>query len=169
MRAVLLFLAVGLTGFAADLRIGIVGTDTSHATEFTKILNDPSAPNHVSGARVVAAFKGGSPDLKESSARVDQYANELRDKWHVAIVDSIPELTSQVDAIMLNSIDGRVHLAQAREIFAAHKPVFIDKPMASTLADAREIARLAKEAGVPWFSSSSLRYDGVADLKSPDL
>jgi hypothetical protein len=114
MRAALLFLAVGLTGFAADLRIGIVGTDTSHATEFTKILNDPSASNHVSGARVVAAFKGGSPDLKESSARVDQYANELRDKWHVAIVDSIPELTKQVDAIMLNSIDGRVHLAQAR-------------------------------------------------------
>jgi hypothetical protein len=169
MRAALLFLAVGLTGFAADLRIGIVGTDTSHATEFTKILNDPSAPNHVSGARVVAAFKGGSSDLKESSARVDQYANELRDKWQVAIVDSIPELTKQVDAIMLNSIDGRVHLTQAREIFAAHKPVFIDKPMASTLADAREIARLAKEAGVPWFSSSSLRYDGVADLKSPDL
>ena len=110
MRAALLFVALGLTGFAADLRIGIVGTDTSHATEFTKILNDPSASNHVSGARVVAAFKGGSPDLKESSARVDQYANELRDKWHVAIVDSIPELTKQVDAIMLNSIDGRVHL-----------------------------------------------------------
>lgn len=169
MRAVLFFLALGLLAHAADLRIGIVGTDTSHATEFTKILNDASASNHVAGARVVAAFKGGSPDLESSRTRIDQYTAELHDRWNVAIVDSIPELCRQVDAVMLNSIDGRVHLAQAREIFAAHKPVFIDKPLASTLADAREIARLAKEAGVPWFSSSSLRYDGVADLKTPDL
>jgi hypothetical protein len=169
MRATLFYLACGLIVQAADLRIGIVGTDTSHATEFTKILNDTTAANHVAGARVVAAYKGGSPDLEDSRKRVDEYAAELHDKWNVTIVDSIPELCKQVDAIMLNSIDGRVHLAQAREIFAAHKPVFIDKPLASTLADAREIARLAKEAGVPWFSSSSLRYDGVADLKTPDL
>jgi hypothetical protein len=169
MRATLFYLMFGLIGHAADLRIGIVGTDTSHATAFTKIMNDASAADHVAGARVVAAYKGGSPDLDDSRKRIDQYTDELRDKWHVAIVDSIPELCRQVDAVMLNSIDGRVHLAQAREIFAAHKPVFIDKPLASTLADAREIARLAKEAGVPWFSSSSLRYDGIADLKTADL
>jgi len=169
MRATLFYLMFGLIGHAADLRIGIVGTDTSHATEFTKILNDASAADHVAGARVVAAYKGGSPDLDDSRKRIDRYTAEMRDKWHVAIVDSIPELCRQVDAVMLNSIDGRVHLAQAREIFAAHKPVFIDKPLASTLADAREIARLAKEAGVPWFSSSSLRYDGIADLKTADL
>jgi hypothetical protein len=169
MRASLFYLVFGLLGWSADLRVGIVGTDTSHATEFTKILNDIAAPNHVAGARVVAAYKGGSPDIEDSRKRIDQYTTELREKWHVAIVDSIPDLCRQVDAVMLNSIDGRVHLAQAREIFAAHKPVFIDKPLASTLADAREIARLAKEAGVPWFSSSSLRYDGIADLKTPDL
>jgi len=51
-------------------------------------------------------------------------------------------------------VDGRVHLEQVKLVIAAHKPVFIDKPLAATLADAREIARLAKEAGVPWFSAS---------------
>jgi hypothetical protein len=71
--------------------------------------------------------------------------------------------------VLLESNDGRVHLAQARIVIAAHKPVFIDKPLASTLEDAREIAKLAKEAGVPWFSSSSLRFDGAANLRSPDL
>jgi predicted dehydrogenase len=39
-----------------------------------------------------------------------------------------------------------------RQVIAAHKPVWIDKPLAATLEDAREIARLAKEASVPWFS-----------------
>jgi len=154
---------------AADLRLGILGTDTSHATAFTKILNDPSAPDHVTGARVVAAYPGGSPDLEESRSRVDKYAAELKDRWQVKIVDSIHDLCSQVDGVLLNSIDGRVHLAQARACFAEHKPLFIDKPLASTLEDAREIARLAKEAGVPWFSSSSLRFGGVASLKTPDL
>ena len=75
----------------------------------------------------------------------------------------------QVDAVLLTSNDGRVHLAQARLVIAAHKPLFIDKPLASTLEDAREIARLAKDAGVPWFSSSSMRFGGVASLRTLDL
>jgi len=162
MKAFALLSVLCLTLTAADLRIGIVGTDTSHVTAFTKLLNDASAPDHVPGAVVVAAYKGGSPDLEESQSRIDKYTDELRDKWHVKIVGSIEELCSQVDAVMLNSIDGRVHLEQAKPIFAAHKPVFIDKPLASTLEDAREIARLAHDAGVPWFSSSSLRFGGVA-------
>jgi len=87
----------------------------------------------------------------------------------VDIVNSIEELCNRVDAVLLTSIDGRPHLAQARPIIAARKRVFIDKPLASTLDDAREIARLAKEANVPWFSSSSLRFGPVAQLRSPDL
>jgi hypothetical protein len=47
--------------------------------------------------------------------------------------------------------------------------MFIDKPLASTLEDAREIARLAREAGVPFFSSSSARFGGIATrMKFPD-
>jgi Oxidoreductase family, NAD-binding Rossmann fold len=70
--------------------------------------------------------------------------------------------------VLLESVDGRVHLAQARQIIAARKPMFIDKPLAATLEDAREIARLAKEAGVPWFSTSSERYSELASMKAPD-
>jgi len=66
-----------------------------------------------------------------------------------------------VDAILLESVDGRKHLEQARQVIAAGKPMFIDKPLASTLEDAREIARLAKAAGVPWFSTSSLRFGEI--------
>jgi hypothetical protein len=73
-----------------------------------------------------------------------------------------------VDGVLLESGDGRRHLEQARQVIAAHKPLFIDKPLASTLADAREIARLAGEAGVPWFTSSSLRYADLSSMKSPD-
>ena len=100
---------------------------------------------------------------------MDKYAEELRTKWNVEIVPDIPTLCKKVDAVLLESVDGRVHLEQAKQIIAARKPVFIDKPLASTLEDAREIARLAKEAGVPWFSSSSLRYGEIGtSMKFPD-
>ena len=164
----LALLAAATTIWAADIRVGIVGTDTSHATEFTKILNDPASPEHVAGARVVAAYKGGSPDVESSRTRVDKFASELASKWGVEIVPDIPTLCAKVDAVLLESVDGRVHLAQARQVIAARKILFIDKPLASTLEDTREIARLAKEAGVPWFSASSLRWGDVGMMKFPD-
>jgi hypothetical protein len=147
-----------------EIRVGIIGTDTSHVTAFTRLLNDRSDPNHVAGARVVAAFKGGSPDVEASRTRIDRFAAELRDEWGVEFVDSIEELCRKVDAVLLESVDGRPHLAQVRPVFAAKKRVFVDKPFTASYADAREIVRLSRESGVPFFSSSSLRF--AADVQA---
>jgi hypothetical protein len=161
-------LALAAPAAAADLRLGLVGTDTSHVTAFAATFNDPASPQHVAGARIVAAYRGGSPDLPSSRDRIDNFTKQLQEKYGVEIVGTIAELCARVDGVLLTSVDGRVHLAQAREIVAARKPLFIDKPLASTLDDAREIARLAKAAGVPWFSTSTLRY-GIAPLKTSDV
>lgn len=165
-----LALAGSLRLSAADLRIGMIGLDTSHVTAFTKLLNDPTDPNHVPGGRVVAGFPGGSPDIESSHTRVEGYTTELREKWGVKIVDSIPALCAEVDVVMLESVDGRPHLEQARPVIAAGKPLFIDKPMAGSLRDVIEIFRLAEARRVPCFSSSSLRYyPGLIELKEADL
>jgi hypothetical protein len=161
MKLLALLAVVALAGSAADLRLGIAGTDTSHVIAFTTILNDPNHKDHVAGARVVAAYKGGSPDLPSSWDRVEKYAAELQSKFGVEIVPDIATLLGKVDAVLLESVDGRVHLAQFREIARSGKPVFIDKPLASTLEDAREIAAIAKKYGVRWFSSSALRYSSL--------
>jgi predicted dehydrogenase len=139
-------------------RLGIIGLDTSHVIAFTKAFNDPTDPEYVPGVRVVAAFKGGSPDIDASRNRLDKFTTELQQKWKIEIVDDIPTLCRKVDGILLESVDGRPHLEQVKPVLAAKKPVFIDKPLAASYRDAREIARLAKEVGVPWFSSSSLRF-----------
>ena len=153
----------------SDIRIGIIGTDTSHATAFTKLLNDKNDPHHVPGARVVAAFKGGSPDVDDSRNRIDRFAAELKDKWGVLFVNSIEELCEKVDAVLLESVDGRPHLAQVRPVFKGKKRVFIDKPFTASYADAKEIVRLSRESGVPFFSSSSLRCnDEVQAIKKSD-
>lgn len=155
------------TAAAGELRIGMIGLDTSHVTAFTQLLNGTNAANHVAGGKVVAAFKGGSPDLPDSANRVDGYAKELVEKYGVKLYDSIPTMCQDVDVVMLESVDGRPHLAQARPVIEAGKRIFIDKPVAGSLKDAVEIFRLAKQHGVPCFSSSSLRYyPGLVELKA---
>src|ERR1051325_7808296 len=94
---------------AAEIGRGIIGTDTSHVSVFTQMFNDPSRPDHVPGVRVVAAFKGGSPDIDSSWSRVDKYAEELKTKWNLELEPDIPTLCRKVDAILLESNDGRKH------------------------------------------------------------
>ncbi|PYJ07720.1 MAG: dehydrogenase [Verrucomicrobia bacterium] len=151
-------LACGAGALGADLRLGIIGCDTSHVMAFTETLNNGEAKEHVPGAKVVAAYKGGSADIPSSEGRVGPHAKALREKFGVKIYDSIEEMCKNVDAVLLESVDGRPHLEQVKPVLKAGKPVFIDKPMAGSLRDVMEIFRLAKEAKVPVFSSSSLRF-----------
>lgn len=172
-RTALTIIWLGLLAGASlaqtELKIGIIGTDTSHVPAFTKLLNDKNDPNHIPGARVVAAYKGGSADVESSRTRVDKFAEEINIKYGVELVASIEELCRKVDAVLLESVDGRPHLAQITPVLKARKPVFVDKPFAASYRDAAEIVRLAKAAGVPVFSSSSLRYAAdVQALKNSD-
>ena len=171
LLAILSGIILTLPAIAADeLRLGLIGLDTSHVTAFTKLLNDPKHKDHVPGGKVVAAFKGGSPDIESSWSRVDGYTKQLQDEFGVKIVPTIEELCQQVDAVLLMSVDGRPHLEQAKPVIKAGKPMFIDKPVAGSLRDAIEIYRLAKEAKVPVFSSSSYRYyDSLVEVKKANV
>src|SRR5207237_6717986 len=124
---------------AAELRVGMIGLDTSHSIAFTKLLNDPADPDHVPGAKVVVGFKGGSPDVEDSRTRIEKFTEQFHTEFGIKVVDSIEELCRQVDAVLLESVDGRPHLQQARTVIKAGKAMFIDKPVAGTLRDAIEI------------------------------
>jgi predicted dehydrogenase len=69
---------------------------------------------------------------------------------------TIGELCANVDAVLLESVDGRPHLAQVKPVLNARKPVFIDKPMAGSLHDVIEIFALMEAA------DQSKRGGGVA-------
>ncbi len=140
------------------LRIGLIGLDTSHVTAFTTLLNDTAHPHHVSGARVVAGYSGGSDDFPLSRDRVAGFTAELRDQHGVEILPTPEAVADAVDLVFVEAVDGRTHLDLFRRIIRFAKPTFIDKPMATTLGDAREIFDLAGAAGVPVMSASSLRY-----------
>lgn len=162
-RLVLTALASILLAFTATaddakpIRVGMIGLDTSHATAFTKILHDPANGYPV---RVVAAVPQSSPDIESSYSRVDGYVETLSKEYGVKMMDSIEAMLAEVDVVMIESVDGRPHLAQATAAIKAGKPTFIDKPVAASLEDAIAIYDLAKEHGTPVWSCSNLRYNG---------
>ena len=149
--------AAAARGEEAPLRVGMIGLDTSHAPAFTKLLNDPAAPAELSGCRVVVATPAGSPDLEASVSRLEKFTKEVRDLG-VEIVDSVDDVVARCDVVLLESVDGRVHLEQVLPVLRAGKPVFVDKPLAASLVDAVAIVDTAKRLGVPLFSSSALRF-----------
>ena len=159
-RITVLFLsfAFAAVAMAEDLRIGLIGLDTSHVIAFTKIINDPKATGPLAKAKVVAAFKGGSRDIPSSADRIDKYTETLTKEYGLKLYPTITELCKNVDAIMLESVDGRPKVRQAIPVIDAGLPLFIDKPMAGSLADVIFIFEYAKKKSVPIFSSSSLRY-----------
>jgi predicted dehydrogenase len=144
--------------FAAVIRIGVIGLDTSHVLAFTNEFHrDPPSNEALRGFRVVAAYPHGSATIESSASRIPKYTEDIR-TLGVEVVDSIPALLAQVDCVLLETNDGRLHLEQALQVFRAGKPVFIDKPVGSNLAEVVAIFRAAEHYGVPMFSSSSLRY-----------
>ncbi len=93
-----------------DLRAGIIGTDTSHVPQFTKAF--ASRPEW--RIKVVAAYKGGSPDLSISANRLEGFARTISQEHGVELVDSVDALLAKVDVVLLESVDGRVHRRSSR-------------------------------------------------------
>ncbi len=137
--------------------VGIIGLDTSHAVQFTRSLNQPSPPADFAGFRVTVAVPEGSREIESSRSRIPGYTEELR-RMGVEMLTDVSELAARVDAVLLETNDGRLHLEQVLPVLKAGKPVFVDKPIAASLPDVFTIYHLAERYGVPLFSSSALRF-----------
>jgi len=148
-------------------RVGIIGLDTSHSVAFTKSLLKGDVA--FKGYKVVAAYPQGSLDIVSSTERIPGYTEEVK-KMGVEIVNSIADLLEKVDVVLLETNDGRRHLEQALQVFKSGKRIFIDKPIAASLKDAKEIFNAAEKYNVPVFSASSLRFaKGMSEIKNGSL
>jgi hypothetical protein len=162
--AAALFLSLAGSALSQDtlkpLRAGIIGLDTSHVPAFTKLFNNPKADGDLAGIKVVAGYPGGT-DMPASKDRVAKFTEQVRGMG-VEIVDSISKLLEKVDVVLIESVDGRIHLKEAREVFQSGKLVYIDKPIAGTLPETIALFELAKKHHIKTWSSSSSRFG--ADL-----
>lgn len=154
------------------LKIGLVGLDSSHCVEYATLLHDAKHPHHVPSARIVAAYPGGSADWPLSATRVPGFVERMTTEFGVSMVASLEEVAAVSDAIMILAVDGRVHCSQFGVIAKAGKPVYIDKPLCVTVADAEEIRNVAQATGARVFSASVWRFsrglnEAIAALNGP--
>jgi virulence factor len=138
------------------MKIGLVDCDTSHVVAFTQRLNHVGIDQShwLEGARVVAAVPGTS---EVSPERIGPFVEQLRG-YGVEILERPEELVGRVDAAMIESVDGSVHLARALPFVEAGLPLFVDKPFTTSTADARRLVEAARARGVALTSASALRY-----------
>jgi predicted dehydrogenase len=139
-----------------EQRIGIIGLDTSHTVAFTKLLQGDAPPEQkVDGMRVVKAMRFPSVFQTEEGQNDRQAQLE---KWGVTMVDTVADVLRDVDAIFLEINDPALHLEYFEKVAACGKPIFLDKPLASSLESGRKIAAIAQANSTRVWSASSLRF-----------
>lgn len=140
-----------------EIRVGVIGLSV-HSAAYTEIINSGASSPEFSGCRVVAIFHpAGNPDVEFSAAQLQNFTDTIK-RQGVEFVGSIKELVKKVDAVMLLTNDGRPHLKEIIPVLKAGKPVYVDKPLAATLADVLAIFKVSRKHRVPMFSCSPLRY-----------
>ncbi|WP_343704687.1 Gfo/Idh/MocA family oxidoreductase [Chitinophaga sp.] len=152
-------LPFGAKAFAgADvIKVGIIGADSSHAVAFTKSFHNPTPAPGLEGFKVVAVLPEASPDIPNNVKRLPGFVDQLK-QLGVEVVDTMDALLAKVDAVLVESNDGRPHYRQALPALKAGKRVFIDKPLAASLAEGMAIFDAARQHNTAVFSCSSLRY-----------
>lgn len=140
------------------MRIGILGSESSHAMQFAKFYNlpDPETGDPRFEDIRVTAIMGDEISASET-ARQAQIPH---------VVTDATELSAMVDAVMITSRRGSEHLIQAQPFIAKGMPIFVDKPFTSDLSEAVKLAAAIEQAGCPVLGGSGCKYsDGVQALK----
>ena len=131
-------------------RLGIVGSDNSHAEAFAKLAN---LDEGINGKRVddvqVTHIYGTDP------ARTQEVATNAEIP---TVVDDMQEMMGAVDGVAVVWRDGSLHREHTLPFLKAGIPVFVDKPLALTVADAQAMIDAAQAAKVGFTSFSTVRF-----------
>lgn len=153
------------------IKIAMVGLDTSHSVAFPQRMQAEECPaeEKVSGMYVTACMRFETPFQNKDGLDVRQ---KMLEGWGVKVTESFEETVADCDAVMISINDPSCHLEYFRKCVTLGKPIFLDKPLADTIAHGREIAALVKSKGLKVMSCSSLRYvtallDACATVPAP--
>jgi len=136
-------------------KIGIIGTENSHALAFAKIINLPvNGKRLYPDAKVVGAFGGAGGDEASAQAIVDQAGAEF-------VATCTEDFFGKVDAMIITNRKGSLHMQYAMPFIEKGLPVFIDKPFTSNIAEAEALIAAAQKHGalLSGGSACKLAYD----------
>lgn len=84
-------------------------------------------------------------------------ADALAAQYRLSVAHDVDDLLARVDIIDIVA-PSRAHKSLALAAIAAGKPLVCEKPLGATTADAREIARAARDAGVQAYPAHVVRF-----------
>ena len=128
-------------------RLGIVGSDNSHAEAFSRLTNLDGA-DRIPDVQVTHIYGTDEARTKEVAAN-SKIPN---------IVTRSEDMIGNVDGILCVWRHASRHKGDALPFIKAGIPTFVDKPLAHTAADARELIDTAEQAKVGFTSFSTLRF-----------
>ncbi len=128
------------------MRIGIVGTESDHAEDLLRLVNQA---RRWSGCEVVALW-GAEVDRVRTAALASGYG--------VRVVEAPGDLLGTVDAVAVLGRQAGEHAGYALPFLAAGMPVIVDKPLAAGVADAERMLKAAAASRAPLLSASALRW-----------
>lgn len=162
------------------LRLGIIGLSpgNGHPYSWSAIFNGyDSARMESCGFPVIPRYlqQRRFPDDQIKGARVTHvWAQEPALARHIAaaaridtVVDSYEDMLGQVDAVLLARDDAERHVEFAMPFLDAGMPIYVDKPLALTCAEARRLFAAQKYPG-QLFTCSALRYAREFQLSVAD-
>ena len=132
-------------------KLGIIGSDNTHADAFAKMLN---IPNPKTGEFPFPDFKVTHIFGLEKK-RTDEVATNGKIE---TIVEKPEDMMGKVDAVMVVFRHGDLHLKYALPFIEAGIPTWIDKPFTVKMEDARTIFEAAKKHNTLVTGGSSLKY-----------
>ena len=141
----------------SDMKVAIIGLDTSHSVAMPKLMNDPACEPDmkVSGLKAVTCLRFETPF--QGKEGLDNRQAQL-EGWGVKVTLDFDEAIADCDAIMMEINDPAYHLDYFKRLANLGKPIFLDKPMAANVAESREIMDLARRYGTRVWSGSSLPF-----------
>ena len=140
-----------------EIRVALIGLDTSHTIEFTRRMQAPDvAPEQkVQGIKAVTCLRFETPFQNKEG--LDKRQAQL-EEWGVKVTTDFDEAVAGCNALMLEINDGAYHFEYFNKCIDLGMPIFLDKPLADNIKSGKIIYDMAKQSKVRVFSASSLRF-----------
>lgn len=146
-----------------DVKVSLIGLDTSHTIEFARRMQSPDCPpeHKVIGMRAVRCLRFPTPFQTEEEQ--DERQKQL-EAWGIEVTRDFEKAVADCDAIMLEINDPAYHMEYFTRCADLGKPIFVDKPLADTLDNTVAMYEIAKRRQLRVFSASSLRFAPALEL-----